>query len=216
MSNYKPLARSYAECFNKKALPAVADFNIRAEAELHRLINVANVESTLKAAGVSFLAYLLTARFSIFSLLCTSIVLAFTGPFVYTTFKTEIDSAVEKYYSCAKSQACKYVDQAKSAAKPHVDTALALAEPVLKHVRAFLPDTHRTAGSNVKPEDDAPVDVAAPDVTADLSSDADATIAYATGSTKGASEDSTALPRQTAGLQVVDEIKTASESGPLK
>lgn len=149
VSSYKPASRSYATCFNKNALPLLADLNVRIEAEIHKIINVSDIELTLKAAGICFLAYVLTSAFSLYSLLVAFVVLAFTGPVTYHTYKSEIDTEVSKRVACAKSQACKVMKQAETKAKPYMDCAAKKVAPITKHLEGLLPDTLRTAGSNV-------------------------------------------------------------------
>lgn len=148
VSSYKPASCSYAECVNKHALPKLAKLHICIEAEVQKLLNVADIKSSLKAAGVSFIAYVLTSRFSLFTLAYALIIFAFSIPFVYTTFKTEIDAIVYQYYSCAKYGACKVCEQIKAIIKPHVDCALKKADPLIKNFKALVPGTALSTGSN--------------------------------------------------------------------
>lgn len=149
VSSYKPASRSYATCFNKNALPFLADLNVRIEAEIQNIVNVTDIELTLKAAGICFLAYVLSSAFSLYSLLVAFVVLAFTGPVTYHTYKSEIDAQVSKHMTCAKSQMCKAMKQAETKAKPYMDCVAKKAAPITKHLEGLLPNTSRTAGSNV-------------------------------------------------------------------
>lgn len=147
VTKYKPAVKSYAKEINDRFLPVIADYNVKAEAESHNLVFAKNVETTLKAAGVAYVLYKITSFFSLFTLVATGVVVAFTAPAIYTTYKKEIDAAVAEYSKCAKSKASEVYATAHKSASPYVDDLIKKTGPVGSFISSKIPT--RTAGSTV-------------------------------------------------------------------
>ena len=147
VTKYKPATKSFAAKLNNDALPLIADFNLKLESEVQKIIYAHDLETTLKAAGVSYILYKLTSWFTLYTLLVTSVVLTFTVPAGYFHNKKQIDAAVHKYSECAKAQASELYQKGHKAAGPHIETLIKKTGPVGSFISSKIPT--RTAGSTV-------------------------------------------------------------------
>ncbi|CAI5759224.1 unnamed protein product [Candida verbasci] len=147
LENYKPTTKSYAECFNKNVLPNLAQFNLEAESIGKKIIYSHDIETTLKAAGISYILYKLTSWVSIFTLISISVILIFTIPFIYTTYKKEIDASLAQFSKCVKSKTSELTEKAHKAAGPHLDNFIKKTGPVGQFIQSKFPT--RTASSTV-------------------------------------------------------------------
>lgn len=147
VTKYKPATKSFADKLNKEALPLIADFNVKLESEVQKIIYAHDLETTLKAAGISYILYKLTSWFSLYTLVITSVVLTFTAPAGYFHNKKQIDAAVHKYSECAKAKAGELYQVAHKSAAPHIETLIKKTGPVGSFISSKIPT--RTAGSTV-------------------------------------------------------------------
>lgn len=147
VTKYKGSAKSYAQCFNTNVLPHVADFTEQLEAQFNKIVYAHDIESTLKAAGLSYILYKVTSWFSLYTLIVVSVVLAFSVPAVYFKNKKEIDAAVAQYSKLAKDKSGEYAKLAHAKAAPHIDTLVKKTGPVGNFISSKIPT--RTAGSTV-------------------------------------------------------------------
>ncbi|OWB54065.1 hypothetical protein B5S27_g5692 [[Candida] boidinii] len=120
------------------------------ETEFQNLIYSANISNTLKAAGYSYILYKLTTWFSIWTLVFTSVLVAFTVPPIYLKYQTEIDDAVVTYCKVAQDKAAEYQKIASEKATPYLKQAEIKLGPVGSFISSKLPV--RTAGSTVGEE----------------------------------------------------------------
>lgn len=120
------------------------------EIEFQKLIYSANISNTLKAAGYSYVVYKLTTWFSIWTLVFTSVLVAFTVPPIYLKYQTEIDDAVVTYCKVAQDKAAEYQKIASEKATPYLKQAEIKLGPVGSFISSKLPV--RTAGSTVGEE----------------------------------------------------------------
>ena len=67
-----------------------------------------DIETTLKAAGISYILYKLTSWFSLYTLIFIFVVLIFTVPVIYKTYKKEIDAAVADITKTIKTKSAGY------------------------------------------------------------------------------------------------------------
>ncbi|KAI5955052.1 hypothetical protein KGF54_001613 [Candida jiufengensis] len=149
VTNYKQRSpdSSIAKKFNNEILPIIGSLNIEIETQLKKIFYASDIETTLKASGISYILYKLTSYVSLFNLFVASIILVFTIPFVYTHHKKEIDAAVTKYTNVAKSQISELTTKAHKAAGPRFDEFIKKLGPVGEFVQSKIPT--RTAGSTV-------------------------------------------------------------------
>lgn len=147
VSKYKPAAKSYAKKVNDEVLPHVADFNVKLETEIQKILYAHDIETTLKGAGISYILYKVTSLFSLYTLVVAGVVALFTGPAIYVRNKKEIDAAVAQYTEIAKEKSAEYTKLAQEKAGPHLDALATKAGPVGAFIKKNLPT--RTAGSTV-------------------------------------------------------------------
>ncbi|KAK6455059.1 Reticulon-domain-containing protein [Scheffersomyces xylosifermentans] len=147
VTKYKPAAKSYAKQFNDVIIPQLAELNLKIEEEFQKIIYSHDIETTLKAAGLSYILYKLTSWFTLFTLIAASVVILFTVPVIYQTNKKEIDAAVANFTKLAKNKTAEYTSLAHKAAAPHIETIVKSTGPVGKFVKSKFPT--RTAGSTV-------------------------------------------------------------------
>lgn len=147
--------KSQAQTFRKTVLPAIGDFAGAAETHIYKVVFAQDIESTLKAAGVSYILYKLTSWFSVYSLVFASVLLAFSLPPFYQSNKKEIDAAVAQYTKLAKDKASELYAVAHKKAAPHIDAISKKSGPVGSFLQSKFPT--RTAGSTVNSKPTAPV-----------------------------------------------------------
>lgn len=147
VTKFKPTVKSCAKEFNECALPVIADFNLKFEAEWQKIVFAKDVGTTLKAAGIAYIVYKITSIFSMFSLAMSFVILAFTGPVTYNTNAEQIDAAVSQYYNCAKSKASELRCCACKTISPYIEKISKQGGPVGAFIASKLPT--RTAGSTV-------------------------------------------------------------------
>lgn len=139
--------KSHSETLRSKVLPAVGDAAGAAEAYVHKIVFAQDIESTLKAAGVSYIVYKLTSWFSVYSLLVVSVLLAFSVPPFYKANKKEIDAAVAQFTKVVKDKTAEYTELAHKKAAPHIETLTKKSGPLGSFIQSKFPT--RTAGSTV-------------------------------------------------------------------
>ncbi|EER35695.1 hypothetical protein CTRG_00434 [Candida tropicalis MYA-3404] len=147
LSNFKYPNKFSAKKFNDQVLPELARINVHFEESLNRIVYAHDIETTLKAAGLSYVLYKLTSWFSLYVLIFVSVILVFTVPFIYTTYKKEIDAAVSDATKIVKSKTTEYTEKAHKAAGPHIENLIQKTGPVGAFVKSKIPV--RTAGSTV-------------------------------------------------------------------
>ncbi|RCK59421.1 Reticulon-like protein 1 [Candida viswanathii] len=147
LSNFKYPSHFSAKKFNDQVLPELARINVHLEESLNKIVYAHDIESTLKAAGISYVLYKLTSWFSLYVLIFVSVILAFSVPFVYTTYKKEIDAAVSDVTKTIKARTAEYTEKAHKAAGPHLDNLVEKTGPVGAFIKSKIPV--RTAGSTV-------------------------------------------------------------------
>ncbi|KAL6451757.1 RTN1 Reticulon-like protein 1 [Candida maltosa Xu316] len=140
LSNYKASQKSYAKKFNDEVLPELAQ-------KINKIVYAHDIEATLKAAGLSYILFKLTSWLSLYTLIFAAVVLIFTVPFIYTTYKKEIDAVVSDITKIVKSKTNEYTEAAHKAAAPHIDTLIQKTGPVGNFIKSKIPV--RTAGSTV-------------------------------------------------------------------
>lgn len=149
VTKYGPSTNAFANQFNNEVLPLVAKFNVKLEKEFQSIVYAHDIETTLKAAGLSYILFKITSWFSIFTLFTTSVVLAFTVPAVYLKNRKQIDALVAEYSACAKSRFANVSKLAKEKAAPIVENLIEKSGPLGNFINSKFPT--RTAGSTVGP-----------------------------------------------------------------
>lgn len=119
-----------------------------AEIQLQDILTSVDIETTLKVALASYVLYKLTSFLSVWTILFTSTILAFTLPAIYTANKKLIDSTVVKYSDVAKEKSVEAYKTAKAKAEPTLKKIEAKLAPITKFIKEKIPV--RTAGSTVK------------------------------------------------------------------
>lgn len=154
VTKYKPTHASCAKRFNDEVLPLVAKATTKLEEEFQKIVYAHDIETTLKAAGISYVIYKLTSLISFFNLIATAVVLAFTIPGIYLQNKTEIDNIIAELTAQAKAQlsvaskkANEYTANAQEKAAPFVNDLVKKTGPVGSFIQSKFPT--RTAGSTV-------------------------------------------------------------------
>lgn len=147
LANFKPTGKLYAKRFNDEVLPELANFNVHLEESFNKIVYSHDIETTLKAAGISYVLYKLTSWFSLYTLIFIFVVLIFTVPVIYKTYKKEIDAAVADVTKIIKSKTAEFTEKAHKAAGPHIDTLIKKTGPIGSFIQSKLPV--RTAGSTV-------------------------------------------------------------------
>lgn len=147
ITKYKPSANTIAKQINNDVLPLVAKFNLRLEKEFQDIVYAHDIETTLKAAGISYVLFKVTSWFSFFTLFTTTVVLAFTVPAIYVRNKEHIDALVAEYSACAKSKFANVTKLAQEKATPIVQNLIEKSGPVGNFITSKFPV--RTAGSTV-------------------------------------------------------------------
>lgn len=147
VTKYKGVPKSYAKYINGNILPHVANFNEELEQQFQKIIYAHDIETTLKAAGLSYVLYKITSWFSLYTIVFAVVVLVFTVPVIYSKNKKEIDAAVAQYSKLAKEKTSEYAKLAHEKAAPHIDTLVKKTGPVGSFISSKIPT--RTAGSTV-------------------------------------------------------------------
>lgn len=147
VTKYKPAAKSYAKKFNSEVLPLVARFNEKFEDQIQKVIFAHDIETTLKAAGISYVLFKVTSWFSLYTLVFATVVLTFTLPAIYVHNKKEIDAAVTQYTKLAKDKTSELTAAAHKKAGPHLDAFAKKTGPLGSFVSSKFPV--RTAGTTV-------------------------------------------------------------------
>lgn len=114
---------------------------------MQKIIFSQDIETTLKAAGLSYVLYKVTSWLSLYALIATSVVLVFTAPAVYFQNKKQIDAAAAHYSKLAKEKTAEYTELAHKQAAPHIETLIKKTGPVGSFISSKIPT--RTAGSTV-------------------------------------------------------------------
>ena len=130
LANFKPTGKLYAKRFNDEVLPELANFNVHLEESFNKIVYSHDIETTLKAAGISYILYKLTSWFSLYTLIFIFVVLIFTVPVIYKTYKKEIDAAVADITKTIKTKSAEFTEKAHKAAGPHIDTLIKKTGPI--------------------------------------------------------------------------------------
>lgn len=157
VTKYKPSSKTYAKTVKESVLPSIGRGVEKLEEELQKIVYSHDIETTLKAAGLSYILYKVTSWFSFFTLLTTSVALLFTVPVIYVKNKKEIDAAVGQLSQVVKDKTSELSTVAKDKAAPHIQTLVEKSGPVGNFLKSKFPT--RTAGSTVS---DKGADFAAP------------------------------------------------------
>lgn len=197
VTKYVGRPKKYADVFKTNVLPALGDVSDAVETQFHKVVFAQDIEATLKAAGASYILFKLTSWFSLYSLFFALVILAFTGPFVYSQNLKEIDAAVAQYTKLAKAKIAEITDLLHKKAAPHVETLAQKTGPVGQFVKSKFPT--RTAGSTVHSKGAYSESVTEP----------------STGVSSGASTFPTAPSSAPHGAsEFVDEVKTQATEAP--
>lgn len=207
VTKYKPASKTYADKFNDKVLPAVSKGVDFLEKEFQKIVYSHDIETTLKAAGLSYVLYKITSWFSFFTILTTAVILLFTFPFIYTKYKKEIDAAVAHFSKLAKDKSSEYTKLASDKAAPHVEKLVEKSGPVGAFVKSKLPKT-RTAGSTVG--DDKSTSAPEPSTKSTGSSGPEPSTAKTTGSSAFPEVPKSATKDDSTFEDLVDEGKSAA------
>ncbi|KAI0465289.1 hypothetical protein LJB42_000516 [Komagataella kurtzmanii] len=140
----------FAKLSSKAPLVAdhVAKYLSGFELKFQQLLYAENVENTFKAAGISYILYILTGLISVWWLLFVSTLVVFTVPKLYEIYQKEIDEAVTRYAEVAKNKADDLQTLAIEKSKPLLDKAETQLGPVGKYVKQAFPV--RTASTSAK------------------------------------------------------------------
>lgn len=147
VSKYRPTKATFGPCFKENVLPQLASAVNLGEHIVQVTVFSVDPVATLKTAGVAYILYKVTSWFSIFTIVATSVALAFSVPYIYSTYQKEIDSAVTEYSSLAQDKADEYYKLAHKKAAPYANQFVEKTGPVGSFVKAKFPT--RTAGSTV-------------------------------------------------------------------
>ncbi|WPK26003.1 hypothetical protein PUMCH_003346 [Australozyma saopauloensis] len=147
VTKYLGAPQSYATCVKESVLPALGDLYATAEKRIIDIVYVADLEKTLKAAGVAYILHKVTAFVSVYALIWTGVVFMFSFPPFYQTYQDEIDAAVAKYSKVVSSAVHEKVACAKTKLGPMIDQLIEKTGPVGAFIQSKFPT--RTAGSTV-------------------------------------------------------------------
>ncbi|EGW35567.1 uncharacterized protein SPAPADRAFT_58796 [Spathaspora passalidarum NRRL Y-27907] len=151
---YKPSAtQSCAKKFNEQVLPHLSTVTVNLEERFRKIVYAQDIESTLKAAGVSYIAFKLTSWIPLFNLVVAAVILLFTAPFIYTTYKKEIDAAIADLTKIIKEKSTEVCNEIHKTVGPHLETLIKKSGPLGDFVKSKLHT--RTAGSTVKDTNDS-------------------------------------------------------------
>ncbi|GEQ69607.1 hypothetical protein JCM33374_g3279 [Metschnikowia sp. JCM 33374] len=139
--------KSNSATFRESVLPALSDSAEALEAWVYKVVFAQDIEATLKAGGISYVLSKLTSWFSLYSLIFTSVLLAFSGPYIYQSNKKEIDAAVAEYSKLAKDKTSEYTALAQDKIAPQLEALAKKTGPVGSFIQSKLPT--RTAGTTV-------------------------------------------------------------------
>lgn len=128
-------------------MPAIGRGLQNAEKCAQKIVYAQDIESTLKAAGISYILYKVTSWFSLFTLITVAVILVFTVPAIYLKYRKEIDAAVAQYSELAKEKTSEFTKAAQDKAAPHLENLANKTGPVGAFIKKNLPK--RTAGSTV-------------------------------------------------------------------
>ncbi|KAK6462689.1 Reticulon-domain-containing protein [Scheffersomyces coipomensis] len=147
VTKYKPTSKSVAKIFNESVLPQLGEISIYLEEEFNKIAYSHDVETTLKAAGISYVLYKVTSWFSLYTLIVIAVGFFFTWPPIYQRNQIEIDEAVAEYTKLAKEKIAELTATVHKQAAPHIETLIKKTGPVGSFVQSKFPT--RTAGSTV-------------------------------------------------------------------
>ncbi|KAH3684059.1 hypothetical protein WICPIJ_004961 [Wickerhamomyces pijperi] len=105
------------------------------EKEGQQLLYSFNIEKTLKSAGLFYILYKITSIFSLYTLAVLTTIGAFTLPFIYETYQTEINEVVSQGYKIGKDKAEEYTKIAYEKAEPVLKQVDEKLGPVSKFVK---------------------------------------------------------------------------------
>ncbi|CDK26940.1 unnamed protein product [Kuraishia capsulata CBS 1993] len=150
VTRFKPQYTAYASKYGDKIAEHTVSFLKSFEQSAQETVYSKDIEATLKTAGGLYILYLLTSWFSLWTLLFTSVVLAFSVPGVYLKYQTEIDAKVAELSKTAKSKAVELQKTASEKSGPLLKKAEAKLGPVGAFIKSKVPV--RTASSTVGSE----------------------------------------------------------------
>jgi hypothetical protein len=117
------------------------------EIEGQELLYSVNVENTLKSAGLFYILYKITSWVSLYTLIFTSIVAAFTLPAIYEKYQVEINAAIKQ----ASAVATEKLNETSKVIATKAGPYLKQADEKLGPVSSFIKQKYqvRTASSTV-------------------------------------------------------------------
>lgn len=148
ISRFKPAQTTHIGDFLEAHAQIFAKAFKDAEIKLQNLFTSVNIETTLKAAIVSYVLYQLTSFLSVWTIAFTTTVLAFTLPAAYASNKELVDSSVKQYSELAKSKSLSAYKSIKTQAEPHLKKVEEKIAPLTDFIKSKIPV--RTAGSTVE------------------------------------------------------------------
>ncbi|KAG7711926.1 hypothetical protein KL930_004005 [Ogataea haglerorum] len=140
---YKNVIGQYAEEYASHA----ANLIKTAELKLQELLYAKDIESTLKVAGVAYILYKLSSWFTLWTLLFTATLTAFSVPPLYLKNQKQIDDAIVTYTKVVKDKVAELLQLIKEKTGPALENAEKKLGPVGSFIRSKVPV--RTAGSTV-------------------------------------------------------------------
>ncbi|KAG7855397.1 hypothetical protein KL939_004572 [Ogataea angusta] len=140
---YKNVIGQYAEEYASHAANLIKN----AELKLQEIVYSKDIDSTLKVAGVAYILYKLTSWFTLWTLLFTATLTAFSVPPVYLKNQRQIDDAIVTYTKVAKDKLAELLQLIKEKTGPALENAEKKLGPVGSFIRSKVPV--RTAGSTV-------------------------------------------------------------------
>lgn len=147
VSKFKPQPKACVGEVADYYAPHVVTILKKIEIQTQSLYTSVDVETTVRAGILSFFLYKLTSIFSLWSLIFTVTVLAFTVPPVYLANKEVIDKNILKGVDFGKAKASEAYKTAEEKFGPQIEKAKKAAAPVLNLIESKLPV--RTAGTTV-------------------------------------------------------------------
>lgn len=147
-SRFRPAQYSKLSSYASQLAPKLEQAVSALEAQLQSIVFAADIEKTLKFAALSYVLYKITSLVSLYTVVVSSLILAFTAPAAYVTYQKEIHEAKDKYFTLAKSKAAEYKDIASEKSKPYVSQVNSTLSPYTSKFNGYLPK-NRTAGSTI-------------------------------------------------------------------
>lgn len=158
VTKFRPAYVSFFEQHASIISAHLVDYLKVAELKVQDLVYSKDLENTFKVAIVTYFLYKITSWFSIFTILMTSTILAFSLPVVYESNKDQIDALVKDSSKVLKLKALQFQEVAKEKSAPYLQKL----GPLGSFIQSKLPKnrTASTTVGEVKPSMDEPVKAA--------------------------------------------------------